>query len=211
MSFEIAFGTMLDFATRGTNENALKSRYIADKLKAGNGRVIERLIFHIKQLSPEHPINQMFTGNSVLVPAPRSAPIIDEGLWPTNILCDHFVANGLGESVQRFLIRGSKVPRSSNFSSADLRPSCNTHFNSLISTPPIAFIDKIVLVDDIFTLGRTSCACVRKLKESYPNADISIFAAMRTRGFIQKLDVIVNPSYSSMSYNSRSDKVRLPD
>ena len=76
MSFDIQFATMLEFATRGTNDKALKSRQIAGNLKAGNAKVIERLIYHIKQLPEGHPIIEMFSGDSILVPAPRSAPIV---------------------------------------------------------------------------------------------------------------------------------------
>ncbi len=211
MLFEINFATMLEFATRGTNDIALKSRQIAGNLKSGNARVIEVLIHHIKQLPPEHPITKMFAGNPILVPAPRSAPIVADGLWPTKILCNQFVESGLGANVQEFVVRARKVPKSSSFSSADQRPSCNTHFESLLVVPPAAFVEKIILVDDVFTLGRTSCACVRKLKESFPNADISVFAAMRTRGFIQRLEHIVKPSYNTMVYNSEYDTVRLPN
>ena len=210
MPFEINFATMLEFATKGKNETALKSRQIAGNIKSGNIKVIERLIYHIKNLPAEHPITKMFNG-AVLVPAPRSAPIVDDGLWPTKILCEHFIESGLGESVQEFLLRQTKVPKSSNFSSADLRPSCNTHFKSLKVIPPEAFIQKVVLVDDVFTLGRTSCACVRKLMESFPDADISIFAAMRTRGFVEKLNAIVKPSFNTMTYHSDNDSITLPD
>lgn len=211
MPFNIEFATMLVFATRGKNEIALKSRQIAGNLKSGNARVIQRLIHHIKELPEEHPITQMFQGDPILVPAPRSAPIVGDGLWPTRILCDHLVEAGLGGSVQNFVARAKKVPKSSSFSSADQRPTCNTHFESLVVVPPSAFIQKIILVDDVFTLGRTSCACVRKLKESFPDADISVFAAMRTRGFIKELDFIVQPSFSTMVYNPTYDTVRLPD
>ncbi|MCR9226171.1 MAG: hypothetical protein NXH90_01955 [Flavobacteriaceae bacterium] len=201
---------MLEFATKGKNDMALKSRQIAGNIKSGNVKVIERLIHHIKNLPGEHPIKKMFD-QAVLVPAPRSAPIVENGLWPTKILCEHFVESGLGKSVQEFIVRETKVPKSSNFSSADLRPSCNTHFNSLTVIPPEAFIEKIVVVDDVFTLGRTSCACVRKLKESFPDADISVFAVMRTRGFVETLDAIVKPSFNSMTYHSESDTIILPD
>ena len=211
MPFDIQFATMLEFATRGTNDVAQKSRQIAGNLKAGNAKVIERIIYHIDQLAEEHPIKRMFRGNPVLVPAPRSAPMVDDGLWPTKILCNHFIEARLGGSIQEFVVRKYKVPKSSSFSSADERPSCNTHYESLSVVTPEAFIEKIIVVDDIFTLGRTSCACVRRLKEIYPDADIFVFAAMRTRGFVKQLEHIVQPSYNTMTYTSEFDKVRLPD
>lgn len=211
MPFEIDFATMLEYATRGKNDVALKSRQIAGNFKAGNVQVIERLIYHIQQLPDEHPITQMFADNPILVPTPRSAPILEGGLWPTRVLCEHLVNHGLGGLVENFLVRFYRVPKSSSFSSADQRPSCNTHFKSLLVVPPAAFVKKIILVDDIFTLGRTSCACVRKLHESFPDADIRVFSAMRTRGFVNTLDYIVKPSYNTMIYYPESDAVQLPD
>ena len=153
----------------------------------------------------------MFQDNPILVPAPRSTPLVEGALWPTKILADLFLEAGLGGSVEALIFRAYRVPRSSGFSNADQRPSCNTHYHSLITSPPLAFVNKIILIDDVFTLGRTSCACVRKLKEAYPDADISVFAAMRTRGFVRELNHVVKPAYKTMIYASEYDSVKLPD
>lgn len=211
MHFDIDFATMLDFATKGTDETSQLSRKVCGNFKSGKAKVIDRMIYHIGHLPGSHPIRKMFEDAPVLVPAPRSAPMREDGLWPTRILCDRLAAAGFGGSVQEYIKRVKKVPKSSSFSAADQRPSCNTHYNSLTVVSPEAFIAKIILVDDVFTLGRTSCACVRRLKEAYPDADISVFAAMRTRGFVTKLEQIVHPAYNTMTYNSESDKVWLPD
>lgn len=202
---------MLEFATRGTNPSAEQSKQICGNIKAGNAKVIERLIYHIKQLPKDHPITLMFQDNPILVPAPRSTPLVEGALWPTKILADLFLEAGLGGSVEALIFRAYRVPRSSSFSSADQRPSCNTHYNSLITSPPLAFVNKIILVDDVFTLGRTSCACVRRLQEAYPDANISVFAAMRTRGFVRELKYVVKPSYKTMVYTPEYDIIRLPD
>ena len=202
---------MLEFATKGTNPLAEQSIQICGNIKAGNAKVIERLIYHIKQLPEDHPITLMFQDEPILVPAPRSTPLVDGALWPTKILADQFLESGLGGSVETLISRAYRVPKSSSFSSADQRPSCNTHYNSLITSPPLAFVNKIILIDDVFTLGRTSCACVRRLKVVYPDADISVFAAMRTRGFVKELKHIVVPSYKTMVYTPKFDSIRLPD
>lgn len=211
MPFSIPFATMLEFSTRGTNEVAQRSRQIAGNIKSSNPLVIDRLIFHIKQLEHDHPISKMLNDKPILVPAPRSSPTVEGGMWPTRILCKSLVENGLGGDVREYISRDRKVPKSSLISSSTQRPSCNTHYESISVTAPEAFISKIVLVDDVFTLGRTSCACVRRLKEAYPEADISVFAAMRTRGFVPELNRIVKPSYNKMVYVERYDKVELPD
>lgn len=211
MPFEIPFATMLEFSSRGTNETAQLSKRICGNIKSGNSRVIDRLIYYMSALPENHPISQMFRDNPVLVPAPRNTPMVDEALWPSRILSEHLVKSGFGAVVQNLVARETPVPKSSNFYTADSRPSCDTHYNSLVCTPPQAFIEKIILVDDVFTLGRTSCACVRKLKETYPNAEIFVFAAMRTRGLVKSIEEIVRPSYSHMIYYSEQDTIILPD
>lgn len=202
---------MLEFASRGTNKTAQLSKRICGNIKSGNSRVIERLIYYMSELPQEHPISQMFNNNPVLVPAPRSTPMVDGALWPTRILSEHLVNSGFGAEAQNLVTRINPVPKSSNFYTAESRPSCNTHYKSLSCTPPEAFVEKIILVDDVLTLGRTSCACARRLKETYPNADIFVFAAMRTRGFITSLDEIVKPSYHTMVYHPEHDSIILPN
>ncbi|MAO15902.1 hypothetical protein [Flagellimonas oceanensis] len=211
MPFEIPFATMLEFASRGTNEKAQLSKRICGNIKSGNSIVIERLIHYMSELPEDHPISQMFDDNPILVPAPRSTPMVEGALWPTRILSEHFVNSGFGGGVQNLIARITPVPKSSNYFTAESRPSCNTHYNSLLCTPPQAFIEKIILIDDVFTLGRTSCACARKLREIYPNAEIFVFAAMRTRGFVKSLEEIVRPSYNQMVYHPENDNIKLPD
>lgn len=115
MHFNIEFATMLEFSTRGTNDTALKSRQICGNIKVGNSRVIERLIEIIKELPDDHPINLMFQDEPVLVPIPRSTPLVDGALWLSKILGDHFVASGLGNRVENLIHRKYKVPRPSSY------------------------------------------------------------------------------------------------
>lgn len=190
---------------------AQRSKRICGNIKSGNSLVIKRLIYHISELAQEHPISQMFDNNPVLVPVPRSTHMVEGAVWPAKILSEHLVSAGFGAVVQNFVARIHPVPKSSNFYTAESRPSCNTHYNSLLCTPPQAFIEKIILVDDVFTLGRTSCACARRLRETYPNTEIFVFAAMRTRGFITSLDEIVKPSYHTMVYKPEEDSISLPN
>lgn len=211
MLFEIPFATMLEYATRGTNDKAQLSKKICGNIKSGNFRVIGRLIHHMSKLPNEHEISRMFQGGAVLVPVPRSAPMVEGAHWPARILAEKLVGAGLGEKVQNLIARVKSVPKSSNYRTAESRPTCNLHYDSLLCTPPKDFIDKIILIDDVFTLGRTSCACARRLKEACPGAEILVFAAMRTRGFLATLEEIVKPSFSTMIYNPESDKVSLPD
>lgn len=210
MFFKITFGTFLDYSPRGQSKNSLKSRRICDKIKAGNPVILERLIHHLKSLPKDHQLLLLFS-DSVLVPIPRSTPLVEGALWPSNILCETLVENGFGKSVHPIIKRNVKVVKSSSRGRANERPTIATHFKSLGAYPTLETPSKILLVDDVFTLGRTSCACYLKLIKAFPECEISVFAPLRTKGLQREIDQIMNPKVSVMKFNQDTGKVQLPD
>jgi pyrimidine operon attenuation protein/uracil phosphoribosyltransferase len=67
----------------------------------------------------------------------------------------------------------------------------------------------IIVVDDILTLGRTSMASALKLQKVYPDKEIKIFCAVRTRGW-KNLDNIIDISKGRM-HLAGNGGVLLPD
>ena len=53
------------------------------------------------------------------------------------------------------------------------------------------------MVDDILTLGRTSMASALELQKVYPDKEIKIFCAIRTRGW-KEVDKIIDISRGTM-------------
>jgi hypothetical protein len=53
---------------------------------------------------------------------------------------------------------------------------------------------KITLVDDVLTRGRTSYAAARRVHEAFPEAEIRLFAIIRTQGLIPDINALVDPS-----------------
>lgn len=49
------------------------------------------------------------------------------------------------------------------------------------------------LVDDVVTKGSTLLAAASRLKETYPQAKVTAFALVRTLGFVDNIDAIVEP------------------
>lgn len=59
---------------------------------------------------------------------------------------------------------------------------------------PLFVPDKITIVDDVLTMGRTTFACAELLSAVCPNAEIRIFAMIRTQGLQADIEKIVDPA-----------------
>jgi predicted amidophosphoribosyltransferase len=91
------------------------------------------------------------------------------------------------------LERDVAVPRSSSASRGE-RPGVSRHFASLAAEAIVDVGRDIVIVDDVVTKGSTAIAVAPRLAEDYPQADIKLFALVRTKGFVPEIDRIVDPT-----------------
>jgi adenine/guanine phosphoribosyltransferase-like PRPP-binding protein len=74
------------------------------------------------------------------------------------------------------------------------RPTVHQHYGSLaVRAMPQALIERIVLIDDVITRGRTLLAAAARLRGALPLADVRAFALVRTLGFVTRLDRLVAP------------------
>ena len=130
---------------------------------------------------------------TVLVPVPRSAPLREGALWPSRVICDVLVEHGFGREVLPMLERIRALPKSSHSPAAE-RPLIHDHIDSMDVDKPLFCPDTITIVDDVLTMGRTSFSCAEMIRGVCPNADIRVFALIRTQGFVEDIDKIVDPS-----------------
>jgi hypothetical protein len=65
--------------------------------------------------------------------------------------------------------------------------------NILAWLTPIAIILVIVLIDDVITKGRTLLAAAARMQVVFPHADVRAFALIRTVGFRQRVDCLIEP------------------
>lgn len=202
MSFE--FLTFLAYSPRGKSEIEISSRTVAGSCKNGDVSFSTRLSQRIK----EADLSEYFA-NSALVPVPRSTPLIEGAVFPAKIICETFVSNGLGESVADCLKRKYAIPKSSGQFHADTRNTVQAHQDSLQVTPILITEPTIIVVDDILTLGRTSMASALELQKVYPDKEIKIFCAIRTRGW-KEVDKIIDISRGTM-HLAANGGVQLPD
>lgn len=202
MRFE--YLTILVYNARGTSAEAEKSRILCGLCKNGNLQFSKKLALTVF----DKKLEEYFT-DSVLVPVPRSTPLVQGALFPTKIIADTFVAKGLGNHVVNCLIRLYAIPKSSSAYTADTRNSLKTNLDSL-SVQTQTFDEKnIIIFDDILTLGRTTMAAALKIAEAYPDKNIKIFAAFRTRGTDR--NQFKDIKRDTMTLNSEGDDVVMPD
>jgi len=149
----------------------------------------------------------LFGKRVVLVPVPGSVPSA-AGVWAAERLALALRDIGLGYSVWPGVQRRFAVRKSATSLNAD-RPSVQQHYDSfLVSTPPTS-PERIVLVDDVITKGRTILAAAVRLHEALPNADIRAFALVRTMGFIPDVTHFLEPCYGVVRW-SGGDARREP-
>lgn len=207
------FSTILEYSPRGTSKTSEYSRKIVGSIKNVNVKIIRRITEIIKTDPKALPILKQLE-MAVLVPVPRSEPLLPGALWPTKSICDIFISTGLGKQVVPMIKRAKKVPKSSLSYSGTQRPSVKTHLESFaINTTGDLLIDlsKIVILDDVLTLGRTSVACAVFLKQHYPDSHITLLSLVRTRSLVNNIEKIRVINIQEANYNSASASVSLPD
>ncbi len=66
---------------------------------------------------------------------------------------------------------------------------------------------RITLIDDVITRGRTSFAAAWRLHEIYPDADIRVFAIIRTQGLLPEIEALRDPSVGVIRLNATGSDV----
>lgn len=203
MSFE--FMTLLVYSPRGISDNAQLSRRLAGACKNGDTQFATQVALKIRELNAEAYFN-----NAALIPIPRSTPLVPGAVFPSKVLAETLISNGLGNNVYNCLNRIVPINKSSSSFSAETRNTVPIHTNSLGVQPWIIAEQTIILIDDILTLGRTAIACAMKLKAVYPDKEIKIFCPFRTRSFVDH-DILVSLETGPIELSADGNGARLPN
>ena len=214
MLSKITFASFLVYAPRGTSELSNRAKQFVRALKE------ERPIgspaqspsdYAARRLAEELALGtlaEIFTTRPLLVPVPRSSLAVEGGIWPARNLAAALMARGVGGNVLPCLQRIQAVQKSA-FAATGLRPKPFDHYESIAVTPMVADRDELCLVDDVVTKGATLLAAATRLHEAYPNAKIVAFALVRTMGFVEDIDRIVEPCIGTIT-RSGDEPVREP-
>ena len=194
----------LSIPPRGSSENATKSRRLLGACKNGNSEFSRILTGQIIEKN-----ESSFFDNSVLVPIPRSTPTVEGAVFPSNVIAETLVRNGLGNGVSACLKWIVAIPKSSRQYSAETRNSVQAHLDSLSVESKLIMEPNLILIDDVLTLGRTAMASAIKLHEAFPEKNIKIFCSFRTRSF-EDSNTLVKIEHGEMIL-SPYNKVILPD
>jgi predicted amidophosphoribosyltransferase len=204
MPFNFRCAVFSNYSSRGESDTAKKSRKLTSQIKNGN---IKLIISAANIIKDKNNLTEYLNNNKVLVPVPRSSQLVKGGLWPSKVICDTLVNEGLGSIVLDCLERVTTVPKSSNNSRADDRVSCDRHYETInVTNPTLVFPNEITLVDDVLTLGRTTMACARKIAEQYPETDIKIFTISRSMGLVSDITDLVDIREGYIHFGKTSRK-----
>ena len=178
------FGSLLAYCPKKRDgENFAKARNFMvcikqDAFLRSGKTTSEQIVDYIISNLDSLPFKQLFGPDVLLVPVPKSSLIAKGYLWVPERISRALANKNLGIHVP-LLERVTGVPKSSSSKPKD-RPKAKTHYDSLkVNTTPYR-PGKILLIDDIITQGATMVGCAKRLKDLFPDADISGFAAMRS-------------------------------
>lgn len=204
MPSELPYGTFANYSPRGTSELSQKSRNVCGHIKAGRVELIRSAV-PLLQGADAANLAPFLNPDVTLIPVPRSAPLAEGALWPSRVIADILAGARLGGAVLPCIERVTAVRKSSS-SPAKERPSVAEHYDSLNVEDQLIKPARITLVDDVLTQGRTMIACALRLQEALPDAEIHGFAIIRTQGFVDNVERIVEPSTGIIRYYDSSGK-----
>lgn len=199
---------MLDYppqSGKATADIKEKAKAIRDQVKAGRSQITEFAIIDKLFKLEINPLESILGANVALIPVPRSAPLVKDGVWPSKVIAEALVKHGLGERVLPCLERVYAVKKSAFQTGSSERTTVEEHYQSLGVDTRLLQPERITLIDDVITQGRTMYASARRVHEAFPDAEISAFAFLRTRSF-DPVAKIFNPQIAKITYNPRTGK-----
>jgi predicted amidophosphoribosyltransferase len=178
-------------------------------LKAANPNFMLKYASRVRQQFNElAPLIGFFDAADLLVPVPGSAPRVAGELWVAERLAVALVNAGLGAVAWPGLHRVRAVPKSATAAPGN-RPTVGLHYESFLieslAVPP----EKIVLIDDVVTKGRTLLAAASRVQETYPQARVRAFALVRTMGLISGVQRLLDPCKGEIRWKA-GDAHRSP-
>ena len=205
----IEYASCYVYSPTGTGAVCERSRLMRALLKAGDAGFMLKYAVRVRQQVAESPPLAGFFGTSdVLVPVPGCVPSMTGGVWAAKHLAVALVNEGLGGAAWSGLRRVRAVRKSATAAPGE-RPTVNLHYESFLIEQPAMPLERIVLIDEVVTKGRTLLAAATRLQEAFPGAQIRAFALVRTMGLIAGVQQLLDPCKGEIRWRS-GDAHRSP-
>jgi hypothetical protein len=205
----IEYASCYVYSPAGTGAVCERSRLLRTLLKAGNASFMLKYALRVRQQVTDSPrLAGFFCTSDVLVPVPGCAPSTAGGLWAANHLAAALVNEGLGGVAWPGLRRVCPVRKSATAAPGE-RPTVYLHYESFLIERPAAPLERIVLIDDVVTKGRTLLAAATRLHEAFPAAQIRAFALVRTMGLVSGVQQLLDPCRGEIRWRA-GDAHRSP-
>lgn len=205
----IAYASCYVYSPTGLGAVCERSRLLRSLLKAGDAGFMLKYALRVRQQARDSALLSGFFGTTdVLVPVPGNAPYAVGAMWAAEQLAAALVHEGLG-GVSWPGLRRVRAVRKSATAAPGERPTVSLHYESFsFERSPIP-PERIVLIDDVVTKGRTLLAAATRVHEAFPCARIRAFALVRTLGLISSLEQLLEPCKGEIRWR-RGDAHRSP-
>jgi hypothetical protein len=205
----IPFASCYVYSPTGTGAVCERSRLLRALLKAGDAGFMRRYALRVHQQAVESPpLAGFFAANDILIPVPGSSPHAAGGLWAAEHLAAALVNEGLGAVAWCGLQRIRAVRKSATAAPGE-RPTVNLHYESFFFERPAMPVERVVLIDDVVTKGRTLLAAASRVHEAFPRVHIRAFALVRTMGLISGVQRLLDPCKGEIRWRA-GDAHRSP-
>jgi hypothetical protein len=209
-NFQLDYGALWSYSPYGNSQEELLSksyRYAVknDEVVSLSGKELpmsEVIAQTIHESKSTLVFKSLFEGNPVLVPVTRSSLMKPNMIWVPHRIAVALQNRGLG-SVSLSLTR--TYPVGHKTSAAEHHDSQKV-VQGLLREP-----ESIVLVDDFVTRGATLVGSALILRETYPNARIAGFAAIRTETLSKNFKRINDPVFNKITLYPSGKTHREPD
>ena len=205
----LPFGSIYVYSPIGSCAVSKRSRLLRTLLKDGDAAFLERYAARACRACGENQaLGRLLDPRSVLIPVPGSAPCAAPGESVAARLAQALMHHGIGCSVWPGLQRVHAVQKSAT-AGAGGRPTVLRHYESLAIAQNAAGLERILLVDDVITKGRTLLAAAARVREAYPQAQIGAFALLRTQGLLPEVNCLLQPCVGEIRWRA-GDACRRP-
>jgi hypothetical protein len=189
----ITFASCYVYSPTGLGAVCERSRLLRALLKAGDANFIRKYACRVRQQAEDSTqLAGFFGAADVLVPVPGSTPYIAGNLWAAEHLAVALLNAGLGGAAWCGLRRVRAVRKSAT-AAPGTRPTVSVHYESFALERPPKAPERIVLIDDVVTKGRTLLAAASRVHETLPSSQIRAFALLRTLGLISGVQQLLDP------------------